>query len=97
MSCKLDVDTEVKQDILDCDDEARRQIGEFLFALERNPLPSDRHKLGRAKGDATFYIQLACGFYVSWEIIGNQMHLALTGRADGLVVRILGVARARPQ
>lgn len=97
MSCKLDVDTEVKRDILDCDADARREIGDFLLALERNPLPIGRRKLERAKNDATFYVELPCGVYVSWEIIGNQMHLALIGKSDGLLVRILGVARARPE
>jgi hypothetical protein len=34
MSCQLDVATEVKQDILDCNAEARGQIGDFLVALQ---------------------------------------------------------------
>src|SRR5271166_5858700 len=89
MPCTLDVDTEVKKDILDCDADVRREIGDFLLELEQSPLPRGRHKLERAKSDTTFYIQLPCGFYISWEIIGNQMHLALTGKTDGLRVRIL--------
>jgi hypothetical protein len=97
MSCQLDVATELKQDILACNAAARRQIGDFLMALQENPLPADRHKLGRAKDDFAFYVQLPCGFYVSWEIIGDLMHLVLTGETRGLLVRILGVARVRPE
>jgi hypothetical protein len=93
MSCQLDVATEVKQDILDCNAGARRQIGDFLLGLQENPLPKNRRHLGRAKNDSAFYVQLPCGFYVSWEIIGNMMHLALTGETEGILVRILGVAR----
>jgi len=92
MSCRLEVDTALKQDILDCNPAARRQIGEFLLALQENPLPKDRQLMG----DSAFYVQLPCGFYVSWEMIGNQMHLALTGETKGLLVRILGVGRVPP-
>lgn len=97
MPCKLDVDTELKKDILECDAGARHEIGEFLLRLQQNPLPAGRRRLGRAKNDAAFYMQLPCKFYISWEIIGDQMHLALTGDTDGLLVRVLGVARVRPQ
>ena len=92
MPCKLDVATEVKQDILDCNGKARTEIGDFLLALQRNPLPAER----RPMGGPVFYAQLACGFYVSWEIIGDLLHYALTGDSSGLVIRILGVARVAP-
>jgi hypothetical protein len=93
MSCKLKVATELKQDILECNAGARRRIGDFLLALQKNPLPKNRQEMG----DGAFYVQLPCGFYVSWEIIGNMLQLALTGEAKGLVVRILGVARSQPK
>jgi hypothetical protein len=93
MSCTLDVACEVQQDILDCDAAARRQIGGFLLALQDNPLPGNRREMG----DAAFYLQLPCGFYVSWEILGSVLDLALTGSGEGIVVRILGVARVPPR
>jgi hypothetical protein len=39
---------------------------------------------------------LPCGFHVTWEIVGNLLPLALTGKATGLLVRILGIDRDRP-
>lgn len=92
MSCKLDLATEVKEDILDCDENVRHEIGEFLLALQQNPLPQNREHMG--KGD--YYVELPCGFYVAWEILGDQLHLALTGDTTGVVVRILGVSRVQP-
>jgi hypothetical protein len=97
MSCQLDVATEVKQDILDCSAAARRQIGDFLAVHQENPFPEGRRQLGRAKDGSAFYAQLPCGFYVSWEIAGNPMHLALTGKTKGILVRILGIARIPPK
>lgn len=97
MACMLDVDIGLKQDILDCNAEVRRQLGDFLLALQQNPLPGNRCPLGSATQDSAFYVPLPCGFFVSWEIIGNLMHLALTGETDGLLVRILGVGRAHPK
>ncbi len=93
MSCELDVATEVKQDILDCNQAARRQIGGFLLTLQKNPLPRNRQGMG----DGAFYLQLPCGFYVSWEVLGDMLRLALTGDGNGIVVRILGVGREPPR
>jgi hypothetical protein len=92
MSCRVDVDTAVKFDILGCSADARRQIGSFLQGLQENPLPAGRREM-RA---AAFYAQLPCGYYVSWEIIGNLMHHVSTGETGGLLIRILGVARMPP-
>ncbi len=89
--CKLEIASEVQQDILDCDAAAHRQIGDFLLELQDNPLPQARLT------DGSFYIQLPCGFYLSWEIIGDLMRFALSGKTKGLLVRILGVARVPPQ
>jgi len=93
MSCKLDVATELKQDILACDKVARQQIGDFLLALQDNPLPKNR----RRQEDGSFYVQLPCGFFVSWEIIGDLMQFVLTGDCEGILVRFLGVARVPPK
>ncbi|HUD53940.1 MAG TPA: hypothetical protein VMR02_01845 [Terracidiphilus sp.] len=92
MPCKLDIATEVKQDILDCDAAARRQIGDFLLQLQNNPLPENRQPIS----GSSFYVQLPCGFYLSWEIIGDLIHFALTGKSKELLVRVLGVARVPP-
>ncbi|HWE86654.1 MAG TPA: hypothetical protein VG267_17050 [Terracidiphilus sp.] len=89
MPCKIDVDTAVKRDILDCDPAARVEIGDFLLALQENPLPRERQPLG----ENAYYVLLSRGFYVSWEVIGDVLHFVLTGDSGGLIVRILGVAR----
>jgi hypothetical protein len=54
MSCKVDVDTGVKSDILELSEDARREIGGFLLELQDNPFPGSR----RAMGGAAFYYQL---------------------------------------
>jgi hypothetical protein len=93
MPCRLHVTTAIKRDILDCNPEALQQIGDFLIALQEDPLPKNRQEMG----DSEFYFLLPSGFYVSWEIVGNLMRLALTGETEGLLVRILGVARVPPK
>ena len=97
MPCKLEVAIEVRQDILDCEAAGRRGIGEFLIALQEDPLPEVRNQLGYAKYGSAFYAQLPCGFYVSWEIIGDLLHMATTGQTKEILVRILGVARVPPK
>lgn len=87
MPCQVDVDTAVKSDILDCDAEARQQIGDFLLFLQEDPRPEQR----RLMSGASFYVRLPCWYFVSWEILGDVMEFALTGRIKGCVVRILGV------
>ena len=37
----------------------------------------------------------SCGFYVSWETIGDILHCALTGDLRGLVVRVLAWEASR--
>lgn len=88
MPCKVDVDTAVKADILDCGAGARRQIGEFLLQLQYDPLPENRGEM-----DGAFYFLLPCGFYVSWEVLGDVMKFAFSGDRSGISVRILGVGR----
>jgi hypothetical protein len=85
--CTIDASTEVKQDILDCGDEVRRQVGEFLESLQWDPLPKGR----QPRGEGAFGIQLRCGIFVAWEIIGDLLHLALKGPDETILVRILGV------
>jgi hypothetical protein len=82
--------------ILDLDATARFQIGAFLVALQHDPLPAERQALARKTNVPAFFVQLPCGFHVTWEIVGNLLPLALTGKATGLLVRILGIDRDRP-
>ena len=96
MPCRVQVDRELKEGILDLDATARRQIGDFLLALQEDPLPGDRQALARKITTPAYFIQLPCGFHVSWEIVGNLLPFALTGKAKGLLVRILGVDRDPP-
>lgn len=96
MSCRVQVDHELQEEILDLDANARREIGDFLLGLQDDPLPRGRRALTRKTSAPAYFVQLQCGFYVSWEIVGNVLPLALTGKAKGIVVRILGVDRERP-
>jgi hypothetical protein len=96
MPLRVQVDNQLQEEILDLDANARRQIGDFLLALQEDPLPSERQALARKISAQAYFVQLPCGFYVSWEIVGNLLHLALTGNAKGLLVRILGVDRDPP-
>lgn len=96
MTCRVQVDRGQQEVILDLDSIARRQIGEFLLRLQQDPLPEARQDLARKTSHPAFFVQLPCGFHVTWEIVGNLLALALTGKTDGLLVRILGVDRDRP-
>jgi hypothetical protein len=93
---RVQVDHELQEEILDLDAYARRQIGDFLLALQDDPLPQDRQALARKISIPAYFVQLPCGFYVSWEIVGDLLPLALTGKTKALLVRILGVNRDRP-
>ena len=97
MSCRVQVDRELQEEILDFDESARRQVGDFLLALQNDPLPKERQALARGIDASVYFVQLPCGFYVSWEIVGNLLRLALTGKAEELLVRILGVNRVSPE
>jgi hypothetical protein len=97
MSSRVQVDHGLQEEILDLDANARREIGDFLLSLQKDPLPRERQALSRKIGTAVYYVQLPCGFYVSWEVVGNMLPLALTGKVEGLLVRILGVDRDRPR
>lgn len=96
MPCRVQVDQEQQEVILDLDATARRQIGDFLLALQEDPLPEERLALSRKTSVPAFFVQLPCGFHVTWEIVGDMLSLALTGKTNGLLVRILGVDRDRP-
>jgi hypothetical protein len=92
MSCKVDVDTAVKTDILDCNAAVRRQIGNFLIDLQDNPLPTNRMEM-----DGAFYCLLPYGYYVSWEVFGDVMKFALGGETKGISIRILGIGCELPR
>ena len=97
MSCALDVDRRLRADILDCAPEVREQIGADLLALQDNPLPPDREDLDHANG---YYHRLPCGYYVSWELIGETadiLHLIAIGICRNLTVRILGAGPGPPK
>lgn len=96
MPCKVQVDREQQEVILDLDETSRRQIGDFLLELQEDPLPKERQNLARKTNVPAFFVQLPCGFHVTWQIVGDMLSLALTGKTDGLLVRILGVDRDRP-
>ncbi len=93
MPCKVSVATEVRSDILECDETAREQIGAFLLGLQQNPLPRGRRSLG----EQAFFVQLPCGYFLAWEILGDVLKMALTGDTAGITVRILGIGRRRPR
>jgi hypothetical protein len=96
MPCRVQVDRELQEGILDLDGVARRQIGTFLLALQEDPLPEERQDLARKGNIPAYFVQLECGFHVTWEVVGDMLPLALTGKVRGLLVRILGVDRDRP-
>jgi hypothetical protein len=90
--CLIDADTAVKRDILECSEEVRREIGEFLERLQCDPLLPER----KEKNESTFYVQLPCGVFVVWEIVGDLLHLVLHGADDTILVRIVGVVWESP-
>jgi len=90
--CLIDADTTVKRDILECSPEVRREIGEFLERLQCDPLPPER----KEQNKSTFYVQLPCGVFVVWEIVGDLLHLVLRGPDDTILVRIVGVVWETP-
>jgi hypothetical protein len=92
MPCEVSVDTAIKAAILDCNDTALEQIRTFLYELQDDPLPLNRQPLG----DAAFYVHLPCGYFVSWEIEGDLLKMALKQDLRGITVRILGVGKSKP-
>ncbi len=92
MPCKVGVDEQVESDILDCDEKVCDQIGAFLEELQEDPLPGTR----QTTKSGFFYQRLECGYFVSWEVLGDWMILMATGDCRGVLVRILGVGREAP-
>jgi len=90
--CLIDADSAVKRDILECSAEVRREIGGFLESLQGDPLPRERKPMGKG----AFYLQLPCGIFVGWEIVGDLFHLVLHGPDDTCLVRVLGVGWESP-
>lgn len=90
--CRIDADTDVKREILACSDKVRHQIGEFLESLQQDPLPAQR----RPKDEGAFYIQLSCGVFILWEVVGDLLHLVYHGPDESILVRILAVGWESP-
>jgi len=89
MSCKVDVSVRVKSDILDCDADARREIGNFLVKLQDNPCPKD----GASWGSPTS----PSGYLAAITSSGKSLEIDQTRLArgdEGISIRILGVGRA---
>jgi hypothetical protein len=88
MSCQIQIDSGVQRDILDLRPDARREVGEFLLRLQDDPLPAGHSEMSAG----AFYQKLPCGYWISWEVLGDLMGLALKGATQGLTVRVLGIA-----
>jgi hypothetical protein len=95
MPCQIHVEVEVQADILGLSANARREIGEFLLRLQDDPLPAERIELA-PRPPGAFFQALSCGYWISWEILGDPMRFALKGETEGLIVRVPGVAAMRP-
>jgi hypothetical protein len=94
MPCDVLVADELQQDIMDCSEEACNQFAAFTRALQQNPLPLTRQRLTRKRGtENRFYVQLPCGYFLSWEVLGDILRFTTTGNTRGIVVRILGFSR----
>jgi hypothetical protein len=101
MSCMFDFPTDVEKegiDIVRYDDQATAEVGAFLLALQDNPLPAGRQMLS-PNDPASFWIKLACGVFVSWQIKArpaNMMKLASGRVSPEIVVKVLGFGRDKP-
>ena len=96
MPCSIKVDRRVKRDVLDIvagNPQAWAEIDLFLRALPSDPLPRNRKEFA----PAAFYVQLPCGVYVAWEIVGDMVRLATLGPSKDILVRVLGVGRQKPR
>jgi hypothetical protein len=96
MPCPLDVDRGLKRDILDLPHGIRQEIGNDLVALQTDPLPADRQDLT----PGAYFHQLPCGYFVSWELIGEQediLNLFSGELCHNLTIRILGVGADSPK
>jgi hypothetical protein len=101
MSCTIDVQPKQQQEGLDIvrgDRQATAEVGAFLVALQDDPLPSGRQKLG--PDDATaFWCELDCGVYVSWEIEASpddMIRLSFGHVSPAVLVRVRGFGRSAP-
>ena len=97
MPCIWEVDRRLKADILSFPGAVRDEIGADLLALQDYPLPADRQDLDHPNG---YYHQLPCGYFVSWELIGETediLHLITFGACRNLKIRILGAGASAPK
>ena len=96
MLCALDVDLHLERDILGLPHDELYEIGGDLLALQENPLPADREDLA----PGAYFHQLPCGYFVSWELIGEQEDILDLLGGDpcrNLIIRILGVGTDSPK
>ncbi len=96
MSCPLHVARSIKRDILNLPHDIHQEIGSDLLSLEDNPLPADRRDLS----PGAYFHQLACGYFVSWELVGAQQDILELYRGmpcRNLTIRVLGVAAESPK
>jgi hypothetical protein len=94
--CSIKVDRRAKRDALDIvagNPLAWAEIDLFLRALPSDPLPRNRREFA----PAAFFVQLPCGVYVAWEIIGDMVRLVTLGPSHVILVRVLGVGRQKPR
>lgn len=97
MPCILKVDRRLKAEILSFPGAVRDEIGADLLSLQDNPLPADRQDLDHPNG---YYHQLRCGYFVSWELIGETediLRLITLGACRNLTIRILGAGASSPK
>lgn len=92
MPCKLQIAKEVKEDILECDDDVCNEIDLFLQSLQNNCLPDSRTELE----PGAYFVKLPSGVFISWEVLTPSSKPISPIKLDKLVVRILGVAREAP-
>lgn len=93
MAWELRIDSKIQEDMLDCDDEAQREIERFVKALESNAYPAGCEEIEHL----TFFFKLKCNYFISWEAIPDRsMPISITDPKLA-AVRILGVGRNKPQ
>ena len=93
MPWELRIGSNVKTDMLACDDEARSAIRDFVAALEENAFPAGCETLGRH----VFFSRLRCGYFISWEtILDSSKPLSITDPPLA-AVRVLGVGKIEPR
>ena len=89
MSCILKVDRRLKADILHFPSACANRLAPTSSRFRTIPC--------RPNG---YYHQLPCGYFVSWELIGETediLHLIASGACRNLKIRILGAGASSPK